>query len=116
MRQARGGVSRAGRRRGGQGGGCDGGGDEAPSCAVSPQGGRRDGRTVQSHAADPALDLLGPQLCVLLLLLDQSGFKRRGLERNGEGRGLKHLDDMITLKYFIDNNIVCPTLNESEQT
>lgn len=72
MRQARGGVSRAGGRGGGQGGGCDGRGDEAPSCAVSPQGGRRDGRTVQSHA-DPALDLFGPQLSVLLLLLDESG-------------------------------------------
>lgn len=63
----------AGGRGGGQGGGCDGSGDEAPSCAVSPQGRGRDGRTVQSHA-DPALNLLGTQLCVLLLLLDQSGF------------------------------------------
>lgn len=63
VRQARGGVPGARGGGGGQGGGCDGGGDEAPSC---------DGRTVQRHA-DPALDLLGPQLRVLLLLLDQPG-------------------------------------------
>lgn len=74
--QAGGGVSGAGGGGRGQGGGRDGGRDEAAARAVPPQGGRRDGGTVQSYA-DPALDLLGSQLRVLLLLLDQPRTRHR---------------------------------------
>lgn len=63
------GVSRAGRRWGGEGGGGEGGSHVAPPA----QGGWREGRSIQSHTADPALDLLRPQLCALLLFLDQPG-------------------------------------------
>lgn len=79
MWQAGGGVSRARRRRGGQGGGGERGRHVAPPHAVpSAQRGGGKGRGIQGHAADPALDLLRPQLCALLLLLDKPGSRRRG--------------------------------------
>lgn len=74
------GVSRAGRRRRGQCGGGDGWRDEASSRRVSAQRGGGHRGTVQSHA-DTALDLLGSQLRVLLLLLDQSGTGQGGTKR-----------------------------------
>lgn len=75
--QAWGGVTRAGRRGRRQGGGGEGRSNEGPATGVSSQRGRRNRRSVQSHAAHAALDLFSPQLCVLLLLLNQSETHRQ---------------------------------------
>lgn len=71
MGQAWGGVTRAGRRGGRQSGRGEWRSNEGPATGVSSQRGRRNRGSVQSHAAHTALDLLSPQLCVLLLLLNQ---------------------------------------------
>ena len=77
MWQAGGGMSRTGRWGRRQRGGGDGGSHVSPPDAVpsSQRGGwKRWG--IEGHAADPALNLFGPQLCALLFLLNQP--ERRG--------------------------------------
>lgn len=79
-------MSRARGRRGGQGGGSEGGGHVAPPHTLPAPAQRGGGERVgvQGHAAHPALDLLRPQLSVLLLLLDQP---ERRVSKRGERGG-----------------------------